>query len=784
MTESGSPLAAKPGGGFQRHFSLRWRWWIGWLPMLGMVWTACHAPAWLEPHLLQVTLEPGQSVVLGHEALWAVQADRDHILLRREPKGGWRLINLSPGKQVLWQPAGEARYRPIRQWLLRPGAMFTVGTVPFTVQATNAQQLTLQSDHHLWEYDGVHLQRDGQPAPECYPGWRNRLRNGWAALGLSSLVQRPLRLGGGVYCADRLGIEGVAVDTAAVMPTRTGFVLQPGAAGSSGSLIMTATGTPEVESLEQRSIPLSIGDRLIVGRTRYQVAQTTPYLELAVLARVQRRLADATPPTTASVISGQWRPIPWLWPIDPSDGWWLLSLALPPLLLGLVCPRRNCWKMAIALALAGACLAIYRGGPGLPVLWPYLLTWPVLGLWLATVRSPWSAGLLAALTLLLGSGLITLLQLGVGAGESGWLRYGGDNAALAGLFGWLAWAAWAIRPGQQLKDKLNLHWGVRLLGGAAVLLLAGQILWGDEQGWIGLQPFELTKLALIMTVAHTLMRRARPEPGDDCGSWLNGLRYLGPAVLLIAVGGFALLFLRDFSPLALLLLWALAMGWAWLAVQPHPPLRRAGQAALLGLVVALAIGLNGLQKHPENFPLNFQADRIRVWAAPDRYPHAGYQLRRALEAIRAGGWWGTVWTEAANGRVMGLPALENDFTPAFFLNRYGSLAGLVLVGIQAALIGVLLIIAGRALKRNQDADRLVTPGFIGFAGFAGWVVYGGAALLGAHFLVSWGTNLGFLPVMGQPMPLLSAAGSHLTLFVLPVIALAVAVEERNYDDSH
>ncbi len=61
-------------------------------------------------------------------------------------------------------------------------------------------------------------------------------------------------------------------------------------------------------------------------------------------------------------------------------------------------------------------------------------------------------------------------------------------------------------------------------------------------------------------------------------------------------------------------------------------------------------------------------------------------------------------------------------------------------------------------------------------------LYGGAALLGAHFLVSWGTNLGFLPVMGQPMSLLSAAGSHLVLFVLPIVALAVAVEEKNHDN--
>ena len=54
----------------------------------------------------------------------------------------------------------------------------------------------------------------------------------------------------------------------------------------------------------------------------------------------------------------------------------------------------------------------------------------------------------------------------------------------------------------------------------------------------------------------------------------------------------------------------------------------------------------------------------------------------------------------------------------------------------------------------------------------------GAALLAAHFLMSWGTNLGFLPVMGQPMTLLSAAGSHLLLLLLPVCVLA-ALPTRN-----
>ena len=127
---------------------------------------------------------------------------------------------------------------------------------------------------------------------------------------------------------------------------------------------------------------------------------------------------------------------------------------------------------------------------------------------------------------------------------------------------------------------------------------------------------------------------------------------------------------------------------------------------------------------------------------------------------------------------MTIPAVQNDFAPAFFLNRYGGLAALVLAGIQATFVALMLAIADRALERmGRGAGGSSALGW-----FAHFALYGGAALLGAHFLVSWGTNLGFLPVMGQPMSLLSAAGSHLALFVLPVVALAVAVEEKNYDN--
>ncbi|MCC6134360.1 MAG: FtsW/RodA/SpoVE family cell cycle protein [Candidatus Contendobacter sp.] len=776
---------------------------IGLLPALGIAWTVGHAPIWLEPRLLTVPLEPGQSLTLGREALWAPQADSVHLQLRRDLNGGWQLANLAPGKSVIWRPASERDDQTTRQWLLTPGAAFTVGTQALTVLIADPERFTLQSGDQSWDYDGFRLQRNGQPLPECYPGWRSSWRDGLAILGLGKRVKRPLRLGGGVYCADRLGLPGTPVDTAMIISTGAGFALRPGDSGRADGLpVIVAAGTPEAESLWQRAVPLAVGDSLIVGRTHYRVTQTSPTLQLAVLARAQRWPAESEPPVISPVVVTQWRPIAWWWPVD-GDSWpWPLGLALPALAIGWFWPkRRMIWQIAGALALAGAGLGAYVSRETLPTLWPYLLAWSALLVWLMTVRSRWSVGLLATLGLLLGSGLMALLQLGVGAGESGWLRYGGGNAALAGAFGWLAWAIWNGWRWWRPVNGLEPHWvdwGLRGLNGVALTLLTLQIGFGNERGWAGLQPFELTKLALLTAAAYALTVLAKPGGSDRSGNRSRWLRYLGPLGLLAAVSSFALLFLRDFSPLALLSLWSLAMMLAWLGRHPHPHHRRFGQRTIIGLTLMVVVGLAWLHQYPQTFPLNFQADRIRVWAAPEQYPHAGYQLRRALELIRAGGWQGTVWNDPANGRIMTLPAVQNDFTLAFFLNRYGGGAGLVLVALQVALMALLLGMAGRCfappqrcaplllIQGGENAPRgsVADERRSGLGPFAGFALYGGAAWLGAHFLVSWGTNLGFLPVMGQPMPLLSAAGSHLTLLILPVLALAIAVEEQNHDDSH
>ncbi len=751
------------------------------LPALAMGWTVYRAPAWLEPRVLTVALEPGQAVPLGREALRAPQADSEHVLLRREAGGGWRLTNIAAGKQVLWRPAWGGGEQPIREWPLRAGAAFAVDGQIFTVLGTEGGRLALQEGGRRWGYDGVRLRLEGQPLPECYPDWRNRWRERLAELGWRGLVRRPLRLGGGVYCADRLGLAGAPVDIAVVASAGAGFVLRPGEAGRpDGPAVTVAAGTPGAESLWRRSVPLATGDDLTVGRTRYRVLQTAPALELAVVARAQRWPTSISPRPATPPVEVRWRPMAWLWPSDRGALAWPLGLALPLLALGLVWPARagERWRVAGALALAGGGVGLHLSSLTVPVLWPYVLAWPALLLWLMAVRSPWSIGLLVVLTLLLGGGWVTLLQLGTGAEESGWPRFGG-NAALAGAFGWLAWAGWIVwrcwRPDGGLGLR-RVRRGLLSLCGAALALLAAQAALGDEGGWSGFQPFELVKLALVLAAAHALTVGAGEGIARKPSRWPLSL---GPVLLLLAASGFALGVLRDFSPLVLLLLWALALAWSYLRVHPRSGWRWGGRLALLVLVGSLASGVMWLRQQPDSFPLDLKPIRIRAWAAPEQYPHAGYQLRRALEAIRAGGWTGTVWSDGANGRVMTVPLVENDFTPTFFLNRYGGLAALVLAAAQTAFVLLLLAIADRALRRtNRDDRRSAASGH-----FAYFALCGGAALLGAHFLVSWGANLGFLPVMGQPMSLLSAAGSHLVLFVLPVVALAVAIEEGEYDHS-
>jgi cell division protein FtsW len=116
---------------------------------------------------------------------------------------------------------------------------------------------------------------------------------------------------------------------------------------------------------------------------------------------------------------------------------------------------------------------------------------------------------------------------------------------------------------------------------------------------------------------------------------------------------------------------------------------------------------------------------------------------------------------------MQIPALQDDFALAFFLHKHGLLAAMLLWLLQAGLLLGLLHRAAcvwQATRTLQDFRR------VWHARFYTFVLIGGASFLFGQLLLSWSTNLGILPVMGQPMSFLSAGGSHLFFFLLPLLA--------------
>jgi cell division protein FtsW len=146
-------------------------------------------------------------------------------------------------------------------------------------------------------------------------------------------------------------------------------------------------------------------------------------------------------------------------------------------------------------------------------------------------------------------------------------------------------------------------------------------------------------------------------------------------------------------------------------------------------------------------------------------------------AIAAGGWLGTdglvglASLGGPAGPALRIPAVQDDFAPAFLINRHGLLGALLLWALQAALLVALLRAAAAAWQGAAGAGDFRRAWLGRFQCF---LLTGGAAFLGGHFLLSWGTNLALFPIMGQPMSFLSSGGSHLLFFICPLLAFGMA----------
>lgn len=758
------------------------------------------APAMWLPEAIAIRLDRPGSVALDGAQLAAVGAGGTRLVFSRGVDGAWRLRATGPARPLLRRDGTDERIGAIDPAGLRE---FAVGGHSFAVRPRDGGILAFGDGGNDWRFDGATVYRNGAAQPQCPAApWSMHAVAWWNRVAPHALtIARPLVLGGNLHCGNRVGLAGIDAGGAQLARRGAGLVL------SAGTAEVLADGA----SLRDDERRLDGVQMLVLGHTRYGVTLDRGSLVLAPAGRVALyalpdvALPDAALPPQAT---WQWRQRA-LW--QGGGALWLLAAAAA---LGLAAaarlgreplrPRlgrdpmrrrgnilgpladerrqrsplstlgRRLRTPAAALVLVAGCIALLlqRGGEPPSPACSLLLAACALGTWLVQPgRLPPAA---TAALLLAAAGLLCQLNLGLAGPDTGWLRHYGKTAALLAI-GSGAIAVWRTLchrfPGAATQRRIE--WLLAGAAGCTLLLLAAQVLWGDETGVFDMQPVEGAKLVLTLLTAHCLALRMgwRADHRRQPGHGERWLRLIAPALLFLALLGCALVQVDDYSPLILLSLWMGAMTFAYaMAARRWFAACLLACIALAGIVAVTALRAGG----PEHVPASFYGDRFQVWLEPARHPHTGQQVQEGAAAIAAGGWFGAdgLFGLASLGRpgggVMALPAVQDDFAPSFLLHRHGLLAALLLWCVQAALVAGLLHAAVRCGRTGAAARGFRQAWLLRLQAFT---LCGGAAFVAGHLLLSWGTNLSILPVMGQPMSFLSAGGSHLLFFLLPLLGV-------------
>lgn len=813
-----------------RHWALAmvWRFILACLLAWGLRWLwqqLQQAPARQTVTHIELRLQPGEAAVLGRRELAAPAAADQHVQFARDGRGAWGVRNVSTHHALEAHVGGQDQL--LRSWPLEVDQAVQLGHETWRVDGEGSA-LVLQAlgAGRRWHFDGSTVQEltpTGRVAqPSCLgSSLASRMRQHWNR-SVPSWLGRPSRLtwGGEAECGNRVPATGLPTDSAWVQRDHGRYWLtaNPSAARQICFEAPVEAGrmTPSARSVDCRAsgslfeqqILVGNVDRIVVGRTHFAVQGDGDVLRLTPLVRAGLLPMDAKPPRVDIMKSALVSAVPggtatlgsetgqaaegsantesglfWRTQVDDAARWglpvapWTMALggALFVPMVGFLALRyrwasRPGTALALGVGLAGlmgSALAFKLGGT-LGTSWS--LAWVSAALAAVVVmpcRTGWAWATQALMALLLMSGLALQLQLGLqGNDVNGWTHFQKTSAAGAGAI-WLSFLVTALVNGlSQKESRLDLPslamldtWVVLVPTTVALALLALQVLFGSEEGVWGIQPVEFAMLALLLLGAHALALRQEWGEGG-WRQWRLWWRVTQPVGLFVAIVSLALLLLNDYSPLLLIGGWMLGMLAAW-CVGGRSLL--AGLALALGVAAAAALylwvageGNLWLQEH------GFYGARFAVWLDAAHHPHSGEQVTRALQVLGRGQWWGD-----ANAPAWRVPAVQDDMAPAFFTGRFGLAWAMALMAVQAAFVVALLMLGWRARDAAGPGDHR-RRWALNVVFFAAW---GAGALFASHLALSWGTNTGGLPVMGQPMPLLSSGSSVIWMLLAPLQAL-------------
>ena len=186
-------------------------------------------------------------------------------------------------------------------------------------------------------------------------------------------------------------------------------------------------------------------------------------------------------------------------------------------------------------------------------------------------------------------------------------------------------------------------------------------------------------------------------------------------------------------------------------------LRQATILMVCGSVLAVGVWSSGKVLKP------YQKARLTSFINPQNDPKgAGYQVLQSEIAVGSGGIWGKGAEKGTQTQGYFLPIPYTDFIFAAFSEEHG------FVGAVFVLLLYFLILM-RLIQNAQTAADL--PGSL--------IIMGIVAVLTFQIAVNVGMVIGFMPVTGIPLPLMSYGGSSV-LFTFLALGVAMNVRMRRF----
>jgi cell division protein FtsW len=282
---------------------------------------------------------------------------------------------------------------------------------------------------------------------------------------------------------------------------------------------------------------------------------------------------------------------------------------------------------------------------------------------------------------------------------------------------------------------------------ALLLIQLVTAFFGDERngnrnwldlGFTSVQPSEFLKIGLVVGLGLQLAQLTQ-DSQTDRQIWTMVLGVSGVALALVVLVG------RDLGT-------GVVIGVTLMGMFLFAGMKLSNWLGLLmglGLIAAAAIASSPSRRI-----------RFEAWLNPNGADPAGvmWQFEKGTWALASGGFWGT-GLGRSKLKWSWIPEVENDFIFAVIGEELGTLGAGAVIIFFFALAMTLFHIA--RLQTNPFSRNVV-------AGVMVWI--------SMQAFINIGVVLGLFPVLGVPLPLISAGGSSL-IATMAAIGVVLAVEQ-------